>query len=489
MQAGIGRVGALRGSTLSSVRPFPDHSGVTRLLLIDDDALALTALEVHATRWGYDVEAYEEPRAALDEARFDRVDVVLTDLWLPGISGVDVVRRIRDAAPRVPIVVMSAAPDTAAVVEVMRAGAHDFVQKTDARGLRVDALRGCLERALHDRGITRREDEVEPLVPGDTLTGESRAMRDLRTSLARIGPEEVNVLLLGESGTGKELCARAIHASSPRRDGRLQTVNCAAFQETLLASELFGHEQGAFTGATSLRRGHFEVAAGGTVFLDEIGEAPPGVQASLLRVLQEGEIVRVGGTDPIPIDVRIVAATNRDLQQEVAVGAFRRDLYYRLATFPIRVPPLRERLEDVQPLVQRFLAEMGRRQDAFTLAALDALTRHDWPGNVRELQNVVQQAAILAGEGEIGREHVAIALGTTRPGGAPAAKSRTTADDARFELPLREARAAFERAYLEHGLRRVAGNVARLSRECGIGRVTLYEKLGRLGLDPDDFRP
>lgn len=470
-----------------------------RLLLIDDDPLVLTALEVHARRWGYEVVAAESARSIVDHPDTYRAcDVVLADLWLPGDSGIELVRRIREVRPDLPIVVMSSTPVTSAVVEAIRAGARDFVEKTDDRGLRVDALRGCLERAVQELefgGDAEGDAGVEPMVSREVMVGESQAMVDLRASLARVGPEEVNVLLLGESGVGKELCARAIHRSSPRRTGRLQTVNCAAFQETLLASELFGHEQGAFTGASSLRRGHFEVAAGGTVFLDEIGEAPPGVQASLLRVLQEGEIVRVGGTDPIPVDVRIVSATNRDLQAEAADGRFRRDLYYRLATFPVRVPPLRERLADIPSLVDRFLKSIRPTAVTTDIApdALGALQNHDWPGNIRELQNIVQQASILAGRDRIEAVHVEVAFSSAYPSGRRPRRAAETglgagSGDPRFGLPLREAREEFDRAYLTAGLERVGGNVAQLAREAGVGRVTLYERLGRLGIDPQRFR-
>jgi DNA-binding NtrC family response regulator len=300
-------------------------------------------------------------------------------------------------------------------------------------------------------------------------------------------PRQITVLVLGESGTGKELCAKAIHDLSPRKAERFQAINCAAFAETLLESELFGHEKGAYTGADKQRKGHFEVAQGGTLFLDEVAEAPLGVQARLLRAIQEKEIVRVGGTDPIKVDVRIVAATNKDLEELVRQGRFREDLYYRLASFPIRLAPLRQRRDDIPLLVEHFLRAGGGPPQALSVEASLALERYGWPGNVRQLKNAIERAVVLAGDGQIEVEHLPpeVAAASAQPEGAA---SGVPVEGPLLDLPLKEARERFERLYIEHLLRRCQGNVSEAARRAGLGRATLNEKISKLAIDPDAFR-
>jgi DNA-binding NtrC family response regulator len=370
----------------------------------------------------------------------------------------------------------------------VRRGAADFVTKP----LELSFLELALRRTLEAR---RTSEELERLRPHADereglggLVGRSLPMKKVYTLIDKVARTPLTVLILGESGTGKELCARAIHEQSPRAAERFQAVNCAAFTETLLESELFGHEKGAFTGADKKKLGHFEVAQGGTLFLDEVAEAPASVQAKLLRVIQEREIVRVGGTDPIKTDVRIVAATNKDLEAEVAAGRFRQDLYYRLATFTIQLPPLRERPDDIALLCERFLRREGQAPRALSVEATLALSRHPWPGNVRQLENAMARATVMVGpDGPIELEHLPPEV--VAGGATPPSASGEAMDTRLFDLPLKEARERFERVYLEELLRRCQGNVSEASRRAGLGRASLHEKINKLGLDTDAFRP
>ncbi len=474
-----------------------------RLLIVDDDPLVCATLRAAAERWGHDATIRTDARGAMEAYDRNEYDLVLSDLWLPGVSGLELLRRIRKIDPDTPVVVMSEAASTSSIVAAMRAGAVDFVQKTGNEGLRIEELELVVERTL--RQLSRGEADAPGSAAGgedryEEMVGGSRAMRRLYAVVEQVAPQDVTILVYGESGTGKELCARALHARSGRAANRMQIVNCAAFHETLLASELFGHEQGAFTGATQARVGHFEVASGGTLFLDEIGEAPPSVQAMLLRVLQEHEIVRVGGTEPIKVDVRVLAATNRDLSDEVQKGGFRGDLYYRLATFPIEVPPLRDREGDIPLLVDHFLGRAPGGRPRIDAPALAALISHDWPGNVRELRNVLTRASILSGGGAISYAHVADALSVMDQSRArenalderlirsPAAGNGAGLSDDVYTLQLRGAREAFDRAYLGRLLERAGGNCTRAARLAGIGRASLYAKLRKLGVNPEQFR-
>jgi DNA-binding NtrC family response regulator len=369
-------------------------------------------------------------------------------------------------------------------VEAVRRGAADFVPKP----LEFAQLEFVIARALESRETTKELDRLRPHADEregfGQLTGRSLPMKQVYSLIDKVAPTDMTVLILGETGTGKELCARAIHDNGPRRSGRFQAVNCAGLQDTLLESELFGHEKGSFTGADKLKLGHFEVANGGTLFLDEIGEAPPSVQAKLLRAIQEKEITRVGGLDPIKTDVRILAATNKNLEARVKAGQFREDLFYRLSAFPIPLSPLRERLSDVPLLVEQFMAEGEGPTLDLSFEASVALTSYEWPGNVRQLKNVIARAQVLAGKGPVDVGHFPPELS----GASPGAALKAEVDARLLELPLREARQVFERAYIENLLRRCRGNVTEVSRHAGMGRASLHEKIKKLGIQSDQFR-
>ncbi len=466
---------------------------MARVLVVEDEQVMQSLLDRALRKWKHEPVLVGDAEAALAAFLPGRFDVVLTDIRLPGRSGLELLDLLVAQDPETPVVVMTAFGSIATAVDAVRRGAADFVTKPVDLGFLQLALERTLEKRRAGDELDRlraRADERDRLCG---LVGGSIAMRQVYSLIDKVAPKPINVLVLGESGTGKELCARAIHELSPRAQGRFQPVNCAAFAEGLLESELFGHEKGSFTGADRRKLGHFEVAQGGTLFLDEVGEAPPSVQAKLLRALQEREIVRVGGTDPVKVDVRVVAATNRDLEELVRAGGFREDLYYRLASFPIRLAPLRERPDDVPLLAEHHLEALGHAGRAIGVGAMRALTAFRWPGNVRQLQNAVAFAAVLAGDGPIELEHLPPEVRegpAARPTSeAPAGAGEGAGLEARMlELPLREAREAFERVYLEQLLRRCRGNVSEAARRAGLGRPSLHEKIHRLGLDPDAFR-
>jgi two-component system response regulator AtoC len=387
----------------------------------------------------------------------DAFDLLVTDLKMPGADGLEVLRNARLRQPQLPVVLITAFGSISGAVEAMRLGAFDYLQKPLPSP---QTLRDVARRALAaDHGAATSS----PVVAEDPKT------LQLLETVGRVAPRDTTVLLLGESGVGKEVIARHVHELSDRREGPFVAVNCAALTETLLESELFGHEKGAFSGAVSQHQGRFEQADGGTLFLDEVGETSPSLQTKLLRVLQERRFERVGGESPLEVDVRVVAATNRDLQTAVADGAFREDLYYRLAVFPITIPPLRERSGDILPLVEHFLALLSRGPDR-TPATLDegarsALEAYGWPGNVRELANVVERATVLAGSDAITAEILALE--------PTAAASATSAGGTLKDM---------ERRAIEAALQAEDGNRRRAAKRLGIALRTLQYKIKTYGL-------
>ena len=458
---------------------------MARILLVDDEQVMRSFLEKALSRDGHEVVAAGTAEGAREAFAPRRFDLVLTDLKMPGDSGLDLLGDLRQRDPSTPVVIMTAFGSIETAVEAVKRGAADFLTKP----LELPHLKLVVQRTLANRETQREVERLRPLADDRDrlggMIGGSLPMKTVYSMIDKVAQHELTVLVTGETGTGKELCARAIHDQSPRAKQTFQVINCAGFQETLLESELFGHEKGAFTGADRRRIGHFEAASGGTLFLDEVGEASTNVQAKLLRAIQEKEITRVGGTQPIKVDVRIVAATNRDLEHEVEQGAFRQDLYYRLATFPLRMPPLRERLDDLPALVEHFLEDYP--EATVTPEASLALAKYTWPGNVRQLQHAMVRAAVLAEGAEIRLEH----LPELPPGAhedAQTGASLASAGQQFFGLPLKEARAEFERLYLERLLQKCAGNVSESARQAGVGRASLHEKINKLGLDPDRYR-
>jgi len=421
----------------------------------------------------HDVSEAADGRVAarrLDEQGFD---LVITDLRMPGQDGLSLIKKIKAEQPEVEVIVMTAHGTVDTAVEAMKLGAFDYLQKPLGGP---DQLRLIVHRALERRRLLDARAAAEPVSDLPPLTYGDPAMAPVVTAIDKVARTGASVLLLGETGTGKEVVARTIHAKSERRSGPFLAVNCAALAETLLESELFGHEKGAFTGATDRRRGRIELAHGGTFFLDEVGELKAELQAKLLRVLQERTFERLGGTRSLEVDVRWIAATNRDLGERMATGAFREDLFHRLAVFPIRLPPLRERRGDLLPLARTLLGRIGPtvRGQPLTLGA-DAekkLLAWHWPGNVRELANVLERAAILAEGGAIRADDIWLEAGgkaATVPGAAVATGPR----------PLVE----LERDAIVAALESVGGNRRRASELLGIAERTLYDKLKRYGID------
>jgi DNA-binding NtrC family response regulator len=375
------------------------------ILLVEDKDSLRRVLRLTLERAGYSVTEAADAREAIAEIGRVPHKIVLTDLRMPSGSGIDVLRATKNVDSDVPVIVMTAYGSIDEAVQAMKDGAHDFLQKpVDSNHLLLLVARAMEQSRLRTENILLRE-EWSRHYGFPRIVGESDAIKRTVAETQRVAQTEATVLLLGESGTGKELFARAVHHLSSRRDKAFVAINCAAIPETLIENELFGHERGAFTGASDRRAGKFELASGGTVFLDEIGELPLAVQGKLLRAIEEKSIDRIGGRGPVAVDVRVVAATNKDLRAAVAQGEFRGDLFFRLAVFPIEIPPLRERGEDVVLLARHFAAEIGKemrgREASFSQAALHALRSHRWPGNVRELENSIERACILADAAEL----------------------------------------------------------------------------------------
>jgi DNA-binding NtrC family response regulator len=370
------------------------------ILLVEDKDSLRKVLTLTLESAGYSVTEAADARAALNEIAKAPHKLVLTDLRMPHGSGLDVLRAARSADGDVPVVVMTAFGSIDEAVQAMKDGAHDFLQKpVDSNHLLLLVERALEQARLRTENILLRE-EWSRHYGFPRIIGESEAIQRAVAETQRVAQTEATVLLLGESGTGKELFARAVHHLSGRRDKPFVAINCAAIPETLIENELFGHERGAFTGASDRRLGKFELASGGTVFLDEIGELPVAVQGKLLRAIEEKVVDRIGGRGPVTVDVRVVAATNRDLKAAVEEGSFRRDLFFRLAVFPVEIPALRDRGDDVILLAKHFSAQFGKelrkREANLSEASLNALRKHNWPGNVRELENAIERACILS---------------------------------------------------------------------------------------------
>ncbi|WP_426745698.1 sigma-54 dependent transcriptional regulator [Myxococcus faecalis] len=471
------------------------HPRGGHVLVVDDDAELCELISLRLEARGMKVTTALTAARGLELLEQEEVDAVVLDLRLEGADGLEVMGQMRARSPDLPVVILTAHGTIETAVEAMQRGAYGFLTKPFQDHELVQKLLHATERS----DLRRELADLRRIVAGTTperLLGTSSAIAEVRDRIARVAPSEATVLILGESGTGKELAARQVHALSRRASGPFVAVNCGALPPELLESELFGHVKGAFTGATQTREGLFGAARGGTLFLDEIGEAALRVQVKLLRVLQERRFARVGSTVEEEADVRIVAATNRDLREEVEAKRFREDLYYRLAVLPIVMPPLRERLEDIPILATRHLeqaaARNGLRLPQLAPEVMDLLRSHSWPGNVRELVNAMEALVLLAPEDDIRFEHVARMFDPPTSSRAPADAVREEEQDwlsAEGELPtLREARDRFERRYLSEVLRRSKGNVAAAARTASRNRTDFYELLRRHGLSPAEFK-
>ena len=437
-----------------------------KILIVDDEFVVRDSLGKWFTSEGYTARPASGAREALEMIQQMEFDIALLDIKMPGMDGMELQSRLRQADPELTVIMMTgyAAVDTA--VQALKNGAYDYITKP----VDPDELSHLVANALEHRHarseVARLRENLEEVLPGNELIGRSPAMRRVAELIQMVAPTEATVLVTGESGTGKEVVARAIHGGGPRRFMPMVTIHCGALTETLLESELFGHEKGAFTGAQYRKKGKFEVADGGTVFLDEISDISLRTQTDLLRVLQEKEIVRVGGNQTIKVDFRCVAATNRNLEALVKAGSFRPDLYYRLHVFCIDLPPLRDRREDIPMLVQHFLNKFcvatSRPTPQLSAEALEVLMRHDWPGNVRELENAVERALVVGRGPEI----------------RPADFSLQCQDEVKGGKTLDD----IERAHIERILRETEHNLSRSARILDIDRTTLYNKLRRYGL-------
>lgn len=477
------------------------------VLLIDDDAALLGLLRLELEAEGHRIVTAVDGASALSLLESDKPGAVVLDLGLPDIPGEELLARIVRDHPELPVVILTARDDVGSVVDCMRAGASDFVTKPFDHARLVTAVANAIERGRLTRENSTLKRQLRQTRGFDRLLGTSRSVKDAVDLLRRAAQADVSVLIEGESGTGKEVAARALHIESSRGSGPFVALNCGAIPESLIESELFGHERGAFTGAAGQRKGRFEEAEGGTLFLDEIGELKPDAQVRLLRVLQERQIQRLGSNRDIDVNVRIVAATHCDLQKMVSAGRFREDLFYRLAVFPVRLPTLRERGDDVTLLATHFLLkfakEMGREIEGFSLPTQHALVRHSWPGNVRELLNVVQRATILCDTSKVRLRHLpAEFVAAAFPDGPPRDEEVSTEasaapgehqPDAPTLSGLSQSGtppafgpgiipfATLERQALLHALEQSHWNVTAAATALGIGRATLYRKIERFG--------
>ena len=439
------------------------------ILLVDDEVAHLKTLERVFTKEGYNVLTAEGGEQALDLIRAHSVQLVITDLMMPDFDGIDLLKLVKTLRPEAETILMTAFGTVERAVQGMKEGAYDFITKPIKRATILKSARQALERqalVAENRALKAR---IAELRGERTIVGQSTSLRASLRLVEQVASSDVTVLLTGESGTGKELFARMIFERSERATKPFVAVNCAALPESILESELFGYEKGAFTGANARKIGKFEAADGGTLFLDEIGELSPQVQVKLLRVLQEHEFDRVGATAPTQVDVRIIAATNRDLPDEIRAGTFREDLYYRLNVVNITIPPLRDRLDDVPVLTEHFLQrfrEKNRREiHGISAEALRALSNYSWPGNVRELENVIERAVVLDRDGVIDTDDL------------PEQVSETPADERSLVIPLGTSLEEIERRVIHETLRMTDGDKKLAAKLLGIATRTIYRKI------------
>ncbi len=455
-----------------------------KILVVDDERKMGVILKGALEDAGHAVTALERSRDALELLASEPFDLLVTDLKMAPPDGLELLRRTRERRPDTAVILMTAYATAQTAVEAMKAGAYDYLVKPfELDELRLRVAKLARERDLgEDVRLLERENrllkrEAGAVLRFDRMIGKSAAMRNVFELAEKVAGTDATVLIRGESGTGKSLLARAIHAASPRAAGPFITVNCGALPENLLESELFGHEKGAFTGAVARKQGRFVMAQGGTVFLDEIGEISPALQVKLLQVLEERQFYPVGGEHPLAVDVRIIAATNRDLDEAVAEGDFREDLFYRLNVFPLAAPPVRARRDDIPLLLDHFLSRFGRSLEDLAPEARAALLEYPFPGNVREMENLVERAVILAGTGPIDRSHFPRLEARS---GVPAGEGPgfTVPEIPDQGLPLEE----LEKELILRALDKAGGNKTRAAKLLGLTRRTLYSRLERYGL-------
>jgi DNA-binding NtrC family response regulator len=444
------------------------------VLIIDDDANTLASLARAFRLAGHEATVCDNAARALELARSEHFDLILSDVVMPGKDGIALLEELKGAGTASPVVMMSGQATIEMAVRATRLGAADFLEKP----ISTEKLLLTVENALKLARLEEENRDLRRRVGRHQIVWASAAMQQVMKQVERVAASESRVCILGETGTGKELVARTVHEKSARRNGPFVTLNCAAVPAELMESELFGHEKGAFTGAAARHVGKFEQAHRGTLFLDEIGDMPLAMQAKLLRVLEEGEIERVGGDRPIRVDVRVVVATHRNLEEQVRQGSFRQDLFHRVYVFPVALPPLRDRLEDIPVLVEHFARQVaeqnGWKTREFALEAIEELKRYSWPGNVRELRNVVERVLLLAPDGTVDDAVVRRALPQASAGAPTAALASGT---------LAERVEAFERETLLEELKRHHHHMTNTAKALGLERSHLYKKCQQLGID------
>ena len=447
----------------------------TKLLIIEDDPDGLASVVDVAEMGGFEVYSAKDGLSGVELFRAEKPDVVLSDLVLPDFDGVEVMRRCHLIEPTLPFIVMTAYGTVDSSVRALHAGAYDYIQKP----LNLDDLEATLRRAAETSRLRRKVNDLNAVIrerfSASEIISASPKMKNVLSQIEAIAGTDATVMVRGESGVGKELVAKALHYDGLRQSGPFVAVNCGAFSETLLESELFGHEKGAYTGAISLGRGAFERADGGTLFLDEIGDAPLSVQMKLLRALEEREIRRLGGEKNFKVNVRVISATNRPLEELIVKGKFREDLFYRLQVVTITVPPLRERIEDIRPLVDCFIArtgeKYGRQISRVSGAFYEALEAYPWPGNVRQLRNVVESAVLLSSTGELDEHSLTLPALSTQEAGRL------------FTVPKGMTLEEIEREVFQQTLIRNGGNRSLTAEQLGLSRRTVQRKIKDHGLD------
>jgi len=477
------------------------EAGRARILIVDDERAILRALRKVVGGAGHDVITLDEPLGAVELLREEEVDVMLVDLRMPHMSGMELLAKAKELRPSVEVVIMTAFATVETALAAVKAGAFDYLTKPFEN---IEKVTITVDKALERKRLVDRtrslEQELKSTKGFASIVGTSDAMRSVFQLIESVAPTSANVLIQGETGTGKELVARAIHSLSDRSHERVVPINCSALSESLLESELFGHKKGSFTGATHDKKGLFEVAHRGTLFLDELGDMALSTQVKLLRVLQEGEVRPIGAAETIKVDVRVVAATHVDLEKAMKEGRFREDLYYRLNVISIPLPALRERKDDIPMLAAFFLRRAaeryGRAVDGIEPGCIDALLAHHWEGNVRELENVIDRAVVLCpGQKLRGADlppHLQLEEGAT-PARAAAPVATSSAEPAYMTLPFRQAKEAavgsFERRYVENLLARCEGNVSQAAREAGLDRSNFRRVLQKHDVSADSFKP
>jgi len=452
---------------------------MSKILIVDDELNMRLVLSALLKKEGYEIASAADGNEAMDVLKSDGIDAVITDLKMPNMDGMELLRRMNNKYPDVPVIMITAHGTVATAVEALKKGALDYITKPfDLDELKNVVSKAIKTRALKENEIRAPQEDIERA----GIIGASKSMENIFEAIRRVAPTTTTILIIGETGTGKELVADAIHYNSPRKKNPLIKINCAAIAKTLMESELFGHEKGAYTGAAITKPGKFELAHKGTLFLDEVGEIPRDMQVKLLRVLQEQEFERVGGLRTIKVDVRIIAATNQNLLQQVKTGNFREDLYYRLNVFPIEVPPLRERKEDILPLTDYFVEKFNKKLGASVKVAEKAkeiLLRYDWPGNIRELENLIERMMLLSKNGTITLDEI--------PEELKAAINKTTlmpADKSKkpFKDYMRDHVENVEKQMIIKTLEDAGGNVTKAAKQLGLSRKGLQLKMIKYNL-------